>query len=86
MAFSIDNETLAITVIIGAAALYYFTHEQQTETEVKKKRGPAGSTDGASSEGSGPDYWTATQVLLSLPAAPTATGDAMSFAAVKAAS
>ena len=38
MAFSIDNETLAVAVIIGAAALYYFTHEQKTDSEVKSKR------------------------------------------------
>ena len=36
--FKIDNETLAMSVIIGAGLLYYFTHEQQTAAEVSHKR------------------------------------------------
>jgi len=36
--FKIDNETLALSVIIGAGLLYYFTHDQQTAAEVKHKR------------------------------------------------
>ena len=36
--FKIDNETLAMSVIIGAGLLYYFTHEQQTAAEVGHKR------------------------------------------------
>ena len=41
MGFSIDNETLAIVVIVGAASLYYFTHEVQTEEEIAQKRDDA---------------------------------------------
>ena len=36
--FKIDNETLAITVIVGAGLLYYFTRDQKTDAEVKHKR------------------------------------------------
>ena len=36
--FKIDNETLALSVIIGAGLLYYFTHDQLTAAEVKHKR------------------------------------------------
>ena len=36
--FKIDNETLAMSVIIGAGLLYYFTHDQQTAAEVQHKR------------------------------------------------
>ena len=36
--FKIDNETLAMSVIIGAGLLYYFTHDQLTEAEVEHKR------------------------------------------------
>ena len=36
--FRIDNETLAISVIIGAAALYYFTRDFKTSVEVGQKR------------------------------------------------
>ena len=36
--FKIDNETLAMSVIIGAGLLYYFTHDQLTEAEVTHKR------------------------------------------------
>lgn len=35
--FSIDNETLVITVIVGIGIFYYFNHEVQTEEEVDHK-------------------------------------------------
>ena len=38
MGFSIDKETLAVTVIIGAAALYYFGHDVQTDEQVQQKK------------------------------------------------
>ena len=36
--FKIDNETLAITVLVGAGLLYYFTRDMETIQEQKDRR------------------------------------------------
>ena len=36
--FRIDNETLAITVLIGAGLLYYFTRDAETLEEQNDRR------------------------------------------------